>query len=212
MLDARNDFDAALKAYDAALALEDDPAVAERRAALRLRADVARLPAEYRAIETASQVTRGELAALIGFRLQSLLSRGRMQDVGVITDIRGHWAERWILDVSRAGVMNPFENHTFQPRTPVRRVDLAQAMMRLLTRVAAMSPSEAARWQNAGGRFTDMTASHAAYTAASTVVAAGVMTADESGAFGPSRVVSGAEATDAIVRILAISAPASGLP
>ncbi len=109
MLDARNEFDAALKAYDSALALEPDPDLQARRTALRLRADVARLPAEYRNIETAPQVTRGELAALIGFRLQALLAGGRMRDVGVVTDIRGHWAERWILDVARAGIMEPFE-------------------------------------------------------------------------------------------------------
>lgn len=205
MLDARNEFDAALKAYDAALAIEPDPELVTKRTALRLRADVAHLPVEYRNIEAASQITRGELAALIGFRLQVLLAGGRQRDVGVVTDIRGHWAERWILEVARAGILEPFDNHTFQPRALVRRVDLAQALTRLLTRVAALAPVEARRWQNARGTFTDMTTGHVAYPAASTVVAAGVMMVDPSGAFQPSRGVSGADATDAVVRVLALS-------
>ena len=61
----------------------------------------------------------------------------------MITDIRGHWAESWILAVARAGVLDPFENHTFQPRTVVRRVDFAQAMTRLLAKVAVVSPAQA---------------------------------------------------------------------
>lgn len=205
MLDARNDFDGALRAYGAALEIEPDPEIAAKRDAVRLRADTARLPAEYQAIESAPQVTRGDLAALIGFRLHALIAAGPPRDVGVITDIRGYWAEPWILEVSRAGIMDPFENHTFQPRGAVRRVDLAQAMTRLLARVAAAAPSTGARWQNARGTFPDMTASHIAYPAASTVVAAGVMPVAQDGAFRPSEFVTGAEATDAVVRVLALS-------
>ena len=34
----------------------------------------------------------------------------------VVTDIRNHWAAPWITMVARAGVIEPFPNHTFQPR------------------------------------------------------------------------------------------------
>ena len=128
ILDARNDFDAALKAYADALALEPNERVEAKRNALMTRAETARLPADYRAIEAAAQITRGDLAALIGVRLAALLQVTRPRDVGVMTDIRGHWAESWILAVTRAGVLDPFANHTFQPRTIVRRVDFAQAI------------------------------------------------------------------------------------
>jgi tetratricopeptide (TPR) repeat protein len=205
MLDARNEFDAALEAYGDALAIDPDPAVTAKRDALSLRADIARLPPEYRAIEAAVQISRGDLAALIGVRLQRLVAAARPRDVGVMTDIRGYWAEPWILQVARAGAMNPFENHTFQPRSVVRRVDLAQAATRLLAQIAAAAPAEGRRWQNARGRFPDLTTTHVAYPAASTAIAAGVMLAADDGAFQPSRPVSGAEATDAIVRILALS-------
>ena len=54
----------------------------------------------------------------------------------VITDIRTNWAATWIVTVTRAGVMDPLANHTFQPRAVVRRVDLAQVVSRLLARTA----------------------------------------------------------------------------
>ena len=169
------------------------------------RAEASRLPADYRAIESAAQITRGDLAALIGVRLGTLLQVTRARDVGVMTDIRGHWAESWILAVARAGVLDPFANHTFQPRTVVRRVDFAQAMTRLLAKVAVVSPAQAKAWANARGRFTDIAAGHLAYPAASTAVAAGVMTAAPDGSFQPSRAVTGAEAIEAIEHLRAMA-------
>jgi tetratricopeptide (TPR) repeat protein len=205
LLDTRGDYDAALKAYDDALAVEPNERIEAKRSALVTRAEAARLPADYRAIESAAQITRGDLAALIGVRLAPLLQVTRPRDVGVMTDIRGHWAESWILVVARAGVLEPFGNHTFQPRTVVRRVDFAQAVNRLLAKVAVVAPAQAKTWTNARGRFTDISAGHLAYPAASTAVAAGVMTAASDGTFQPSRMVTGAEAIDAIERLRAMA-------
>src|SRR5262249_60555506 len=159
--------------------------VEAKRNALTTRAEAARLPADYRAIEATPQITRGDLAALIGVRLAPLLQADRPRDVGVMTDIRGHWAESWILAVARAGVLDPFANHTFQPRTVVRRVDFAQAMTRLLANVAVVAPAQARAWANARGRFTDIAAGHLAYPAASTAGAAGLMSAAAGGCCQP---------------------------
>ena len=164
-----------------------------------------RLPEEYRAIDRAAQITRGDLAALIGQRLSGLLNATRPRDVGVITDVRGHWAERWILAVARAGVMDPLPNHTFQPRGVVRRGDFAQAVTRLLAKVAVVSPAEARRWTGARGRFTDMAPTHLAYPAASAATASGVMAATAEGGFQPNRVVTGEEAIAALDRLSQLS-------
>lgn len=213
LLDARDEFDAALAAYDAALALAPDPELARKRDALRGRAEVAKLPEEYRAIPSAAQITRADLAALIGFRLAALLDATRPRSVGVMTDIRGHWADRWILAVTRAGVMDAYANHTFQPQTPMRRVDFAQVVMRLLTKVAALAPEQAGKWRNARGRFSDVGPGHVAYPAASSATASGVMTIGPDQAFDPSRPVSGAEAIEALDRLAALArlTPRSGV-
>ena len=55
----------------------------------------------------------------------------------VLTDIRGNWAAPWIQAVTRAGVIEAFPNHTFQPNATVRRGDLAQAVSRVLALIGA---------------------------------------------------------------------------
>jgi hypothetical protein len=117
----------------------------------------------------------------------------------VVTDARGNWAEQWIMSTVRAGVIEPFANHTFQPRAIIRRVDLAQAAGRLLARVA--TPAQLRAWQTQRAKFTDVSPSHLAYPAASLAVSSGVMQTTPEGGFEPSRVVSGADAIAAIERL-----------
>jgi tetratricopeptide (TPR) repeat protein len=209
LFDANGDVAGAEKAYSDALALEPAEAadLESKIEMLRERAELARLPEEYRAIEEAPEITRGDLAALIGVRLAPLLQASRRRDVVLITDVRAHWAAIWIMSVARAGVMDPFSNHAFQPRTPVRRADLAQAASRLLARISAANPSRASSWESARLKFSDLLPGHLAYPAASAAVAAGVMTMESNGAFEPSKPVSGADAIAAIGRIEALAGP-----
>jgi hypothetical protein len=86
------------------------------------------MPPEYRAIEQATTVTRAQLAALIGVRLEGLVKRAPQRNTAVITDTRGNWAAPWIIPVARAGFMEVYSNHTFQPSATVRRGDLAFAV------------------------------------------------------------------------------------
>jgi tetratricopeptide (TPR) repeat protein len=203
ILEERGDFDAALEAYEDALAVEPSTALEERRDALRARAELARLPGEYRAIETATSISRADLAALVGVRLAPVLQGREARDAGVVTDIRGNWAESWIMTTVRAGVIEPFANHTFQPRAVVRRVDLAQAVSRLLPRVA--TPTQLRAWEAARVRFSDVSPSHLAYPAASIAVASNVMRIGPDGDFDPSRMVTGPEAAEAIERLRAMA-------
>ncbi|HUR32199.1 MAG TPA: tetratricopeptide repeat protein [Vicinamibacterales bacterium] len=206
-LDQQGDSNGALRAYADSLALEPDARVEARRAALRARLDLAALPEQYRAIESSAQATRADLAALIAVRLPGLLQAAQVRDIGVLTDIRGSWAERYIAPVARAGIIEAFPNHTFQPRAVLRRVDLAQATARLLALVAAAQPARPAPWQGARGRFTDLNPGHLAYPAASMAVAAGVLVPGGDGSFQPTRVVSGGEAAEAIDRVRELAGP-----
>lgn len=206
ILESGGDLPGAETAYLSALAVEPNPDVEKRLDAIRERMALALLPAEYRAIDQAPQITRADLAALIGIRLASLLDNGsRVGDAALITDVRNTWASTWILAVARAGVMEPYANHAFQPRAIVRRIDLAQAAAHLLARVAAENPSRAQEWESARLKFADLAASHLAYPAASVAVAAGVMKTTGDNSFQPSRPVTGAEAIEAIDRIEALA-------
>jgi hypothetical protein len=171
------------------------------------RAELAKLPEEYRAIESATEITRGDLAALIGVRLNTLVLGMRSREPVVVTDVRGNWAENWITVVARAGVIEPYANHTFQPRSTVRRADLAQAASRLLARIG--SQTELRSWQNVRAKFADISQGHLAYPAASMAVAAGVMSTAPDGSFLPSRVVTGEEAVQTIQRLQAMAEAAA---
>ena len=205
LLDARDDFDEAAKAYAGALAIEPNADVEKRLDAVNARAAVAKLPAEFRAIDQAPQLTRADLAALIGIRLAPLLQSSRRSDTVLITDVRNNWAAIWIMAVARAGVMEPYASHAFQPRTVVRRSDLAQAIARLLAQVAAQNPVRAKAWSAARLKFSDLPPSHLAYPAASVAVAAGVMKTGPDNNFQPSRPVTGAEAIEAITKTEALA-------
>lgn len=206
LLEAKGDLEAALKAYGEALALEPSDRLRQRRDALSARMEFARLPEEYRAIESAPAITRSQLAALIGVRLARQLDAFPATEPGVITDIRGDWAESWIVNVTRARVMEPYANHTFQPRAIVQRGELAPIAGRLILRLSP--PQQATTWQTARTAFSDLSPSHLAYPAASTAVASGVMTSSPDGAFRPAQPVTGAEAIAMVDRVIRLAGPA----
>jgi len=197
VLDARGRLREAATALAQAAAI--DPVWRDRADAARSRA-AATLPAELRDLEGQTTITRGQLAALIGVRLESVLAKATRKVPAVATDLRGHWAADWIVTVTQAGVMDVFANHTFQPATVVRRSELAQAASALLRLASASEPDQLARWQSARPAFADMSATNLLYQPAAVAVSAGAMTA-AGGRFEPTRAATGAEAIAVVAKI-----------
>jgi tetratricopeptide (TPR) repeat protein len=195
----RQDYQAADAAYRKAAAIEPSPELTTKMAALAERVRDSRVPAEFTAIAGAAQVRRGDLAALIGIRLERLLASAPPQQV-VITDTAGHWAGTWIAQVARAGVMDPFENHTFQPGLVIRRGDLATAVRRLVALAAATNSALRTRLAQKP-TIADMAPTHLVYPAAADAVASGVMPLLDGDRFEVNRLVTGAEAVEAIDRL-----------
>lgn len=202
---ARGNVRPALEAFQKAAAREPRPEFRTRIEELERRLDLAGLPEPYRGIGLRGAVSRGDLAALLGVRLEPLMAGSRGQPIPLMTDVRGHWAQRWILDVARAGVMEIFPNHTFQPGTTVRRSDLARVVALLFTRVQAADPSAAARWRGRTAAITDVAAGNPVREAAHLTVEAGILNLDPGGAFSATRAVSGPEAIAAVERLAALS-------
>ncbi|HEX7486936.1 MAG TPA: tetratricopeptide repeat protein [Vicinamibacterales bacterium] len=201
LLEERGDFAGAADAYGKADGLDPGEATRARLAGVRARADLARLPEEYKLIANAPQVTRGELAALVGVRLGPLLKSGARQEGVVVTDARNHWAAPWIMAVVRAGVMEPYPNHSFAPRGVVRRLDLARVASRVLSLIAVRRPTLARQWKSARPRIADLPPGHLGYPAAAMVVGADVMSLLDGATFGPTRPVTGSEAVDVVTRL-----------
>jgi tetratricopeptide (TPR) repeat protein len=203
--EAQSEFAKALDAYNTAFTLEPNEALESKIDELRGRAAFAAMPAEYQSIETAPTVTRAQLAALFGVRLGDLLKRAPRSNAGVITDTRASWAGPWILQTARAGIMEVYPNHTFQPNAVVRRGELAQAASQALSLIAANDPRVAASLRNARGKFPDVSPGHLSYHAASVAVETGVMTATSDGSFQLSRPVTGQEAVAAVTKLAELS-------
>jgi tetratricopeptide (TPR) repeat protein len=202
ILEARGALDAALQSFSAALALEPNPALETRIEDLRTNAAIAAMPPEYQSIETSPTVTRAQLAAILGVRLAPLFKRLDRSTAVVITDARTSWASPWILAVARAGVMEVYANHTFQPSAVVQRADLARATGHVLALIADERPALGAQWRNAARRrFPDVSQGHLSYPSVSLVVEAGVMAPAEDGSFQLARPATGAEAIAAVKKL-----------
>ena len=211
LLEARGDFDGAAKAYTDALAHRAERRRSKRSSTrVRARAELARLPAEYRAIEQAPQITRGDLAALIGVRLAPLLQAGRRRDaVRRSPTCATHWAGpgSWR---SRAPAS--------WSRSPTTRSSRARSCAASISRRRSAGCSRGSRrstpaqpqpWQT---RAAAVSGSRAEPPRVSGGVGGRRGRRDDdrrrTTAFQPSRSVTGAEAVEAIERLEALA----GLP
>jgi tetratricopeptide (TPR) repeat protein len=195
----------AADAYTAVNAIEPSEVLASKIDQMRQKVALDLMPQEYKSIDGAPNVTRAQLAALLGVHLEDLLRRARGSNAVVTTDTRANWAAPWIMAVTRAGVMDAFANHTFQPNTTVRRGDLAAAVSRVLSLIAVDKPRLAARWRDPRPKFSDISPAHLSYPAAARSVSAGVMATLEGDTFQLTRAVTGAEALDAVSKLEALA-------
>jgi tetratricopeptide (TPR) repeat protein len=195
----------AADAYAAVNAVDPSDAVAAKIDDMRAKAALEAMPPEFKAIDSAPTVTRAQLAALLGVRLEDLLRRARGTNAVLTTDTRTSWAAPWIMAVTRAGVMEPFANHTFQPNATVRRADLAAAVSRVLTLIGTEKPRLAVRWRDPRPHFSDLPPTHLSYPAAARAVSAGVMAPAAGDSFQLSRPVTGAEAIDTVSKLEALA-------
>ena len=203
LLDERRDFVGAEAAYRRAADIAPSDDLNARIAAIVQRARDAQLPAQFRAMAGSNRISRGDLAALLGVRLEDILQEAPEQDV-VMTDTQGHWAASWIVQVARAGIIDPFANHTFQPGTLITRSDLAGAVSRVAAVMATSRPGIRPRLAERP-QIADMAAEHLSYPAVSVAVASGVMLLLDGGRFEVARPVSGAEAIDVVTRLRALA-------
>jgi len=208
LLEARGDVAGAEGAYRKAAAIDPSLNLSARIAAVAESAREARLPEEFRAALTTQQLTRGDLAALVGVRLDALVRRAPARQV-VVTDSQRHWAAQWITETASAGIIEPFENHTFQPRTNVRRGDLATVASRLVALIAEQNPSVRERLSQRPA-VADVPPRHLQYDAVTSVVATGVMPLVDGDRFLVSRQVSGQEAVEVIDRVRVLAATTLG--
>jgi tetratricopeptide (TPR) repeat protein len=201
VLDERGRYRDAAASYRRAVSLDDRPEWRTAAADLSEKADMAALPREFGNLSATATVTRAHVAAYVGIRLGTIIEGAPQRAVAVATDVGRHWASPWILPVTRAGVMNVYPNHTFQPGTAVRRGDLAQVMAQLIALAVPARSADLAGWRAARPRFPDLPQSNVFYQPAALAVTAGVMSPDADGNFRSTQPATGADLTRAVARI-----------
>lgn len=207
ILEAQGRLREASAAFAAAVGLDPRAEWRNQAEQLAARADFAALPAEYRAVPSASTITRAQVAAVLGIRLAAALERAPRRTAVVLTDVRGHWAAPWILPVTRAGLMDGYPNHTFVPSGIVRRADLAQIAWQTAEVLGAGRPRELAGWRTARPVLGDVPRSHLAYAAVAATLSAGILTEASPGRFEPGRPATGSELMAAVARLEQIAQP-----
>ena len=209
LLEGLGDLEGAEHAYELADVVNPTVASAEGLIRVRRALQLARLPAQYRDIPAADSTTRGDLAALVGVRLEELLGDAAFgMPTPILTDTRDHWASRWIVETVRAGVMQAGAGNRFEPARPVRRGDLADVVAGVLDLVGDFDPDAARRWSAARVPFSDMGPGHLNYDSATRAVAAGVMRTLGGERFDPTGPVSGSDAVETVEQLVRLAARA----
>ena len=133
---------------------------------------------------------------------------GQATQTAVITtpnDANGHWAEAWIKDMIRYGIMDVEPDGNFYPDDRITRAIYAMAVQRLLVVATRDESLETRYFGEAQSRFSDVPSSHFAYNAMALCAERGIMQADMiTGRFEPAGDVTGADAL-LIIRALQTS-------
>lgn len=110
-------------------------------------------------------------------------------------DVRGSWAEGWISEAMKLGVVEPDPDGSFYPAESVTRAGYARAVARILTMVTRDETLETRYFGENPSRFSDVSSSHFAYPAMALCAERGIMKADlVTGRFEPAGPVGGADA------------------
>lgn len=154
------------------------------------------------------KISRADLAVLFAEELKismliekkTIPSRGfqtpsEAGTAGTPLDSKGHWAEVWINEMSRYGILEGSPGQPFYPDEPVNRAEYALAIQRILSIVTGDPKLETRYFGENPSRFQDVPSSHPAYNAMALCSERGIMQADMlTGRFQPGLSVAGADA------------------
>ena len=96
---------------------------------------------------------------------QSPSQAAQTANVAIPNDSKGHWAETWIKDMIRYGVMNVEPDGNFYPDDSINRATYAMAVQRLLVVATRDESLETKYFGEPQSRFSDVPSSHFAYNA-----------------------------------------------
>jgi len=145
-------------------------------------------------IRDAEAVTREQVALLI-VRYFPQVTEFR-QVPRIITDLQNSKASSEVQMVVAVGLMDPLPNRAFEPTSPITRGDLAQTLARL-SRMIGLSGD-----QTPPIPAQDLAPTNVLYSDIQLVLSSGLLTLGDAGSFNVSGYVPGAQAVNAVERLL----------
>jgi tetratricopeptide (TPR) repeat protein len=127
---------------------------------------------------------------------QRALQVDTLKSMAKVTDINGHWAKNFILDIVDLSIrgLEPYPDHTFHPGDLVNRGEYAMMVEDVIIAILGDQSLATKNIGDAKSRFPDVNPSHPAYNAICNAVDKNIMDAEMNGAFGPEKSVSGPDA------------------
>ena len=111
------------------------------------------------------------------------------------SDSKGHWAETWINEMTKLGVLQVSPDRKFYPDEEITRAEYAMAVQSLLVLATKDAGLETRYFGENPSRFGDVPSSHFAYNAMALCAERSIMQVDMiTGRFNPSGTVTGADA------------------
>jgi tetratricopeptide (TPR) repeat protein len=148
----------------------------------------------FKEIQNSPTITRERVAVILVRYFPQVTERPQIPQI--VTDIEASSARSEIQTVVDLGVMDTLPNHTFDPSTPVTRGDFATALARLI-QVLGLPTTDIPQIP-----MSDVASTNTQYADIQLVLGRGLMTLQDSGAFGISDNISGQDAIRAAERLL----------
>ena len=165
---------------------------------------------EGKKVALKEQINRADVAVLFAEELKigALFEKMPVQNTGFQTpsqasqsvnitvpnDSKDHWAETWIKDMIRYGIMSVDSENNFLPNENITRANYAKAVERLLVVARRDESLETKYFGEPQQRFSDLPSSHYAYNAAAVCTESGIMEIDMiTRQFNPNGDVTGAD-------------------
>ena len=188
------------------LVAEEDPkdkAIRDRIESLKNRLGIYELPNLYNDIPASEAISREELAALVAVKFKGVLEGGEAPPT-ILVDIATSWASKFILKATAQGVMESYENHTFQPKKIINRAELAETLVRLVNFLKNKGYRFAPQMTPDRVQVSDVPPDNYFYAPIVQIVAYQIMDLGPQRTFRPDAVVRGREAVGAMDVILGL--------
>jgi len=193
-LEEAKQFGPAMEAYERLLALDpQNKAGRERAAALKAKLGVVELPSQYGEIPARQALTREDLAAVLAVKFRDVVDDNPPKS-RILVDITTSWASRFIVKVAALDLMEVYANHTFEPKKPVSRGEMAETIVRLIGLLGRRGIKVIAQIPPERIQVSDVPPEHLYSRAILQAVSYQVMDLGPDRTFRPDQIVSGTEA------------------